>query len=320
MPTLAIKNSTAMIAEKILQTGLNFLVIAVLARALGPEDLGRFGLVQAVLAVGLPVALFVSEPILIKLFVAENCKLERLQSIALRVKLLSSVFVYLVSIAFANWYLSDGLFSLVVFYCAIHFINFDVIFFFYYRATEQSSKVLIAKLSILIPIAALKILAAIFTGSLAVIVLVYFAEALAISVAAWWMLRRELSVEQVGAKSIQLSELTSISWPIFTSAFLIVLYSRIDQFMIDYYLTGIELGHYTLAVKLNQASTVVVSAYILSQFPRLLKLRSINTKKYNEEIVRALRICLIVSLIFICLLYTSPSPRDQRGSRMPSSA
>ena len=25
-------------------------------------------------------------------------------------------------------------------------------------------------------------------------------------------------------------------------------------------------------------------------------------------------------LITICLLYTSPSPRDQRGSRMPSSA
>ena len=24
--------------------------------------------------------------------------------------------------------------------------------------------------------------------------------------------------------------------------------------------------------------------------------------------------------IFFCLLYTSPSPRDQRGSRMPSSA
>ena len=25
-------------------------------------------------------------------------------------------------------------------------------------------------------------------------------------------------------------------------------------------------------------------------------------------------------LVGICLLYTSPSPRDQRGSRMPSSA
>ena len=27
-----------------------------------------------------------------------------------------------------------------------------------------------------------------------------------------------------------------------------------------------------------------------------------------------------IVLIQICLLYTSPSPRDQRGSRMPSSA
>ena len=26
------------------------------------------------------------------------------------------------------------------------------------------------------------------------------------------------------------------------------------------------------------------------------------------------------TIISICLLYTSPSPRDQRGSRMPSSA
>ena len=29
---------------------------------------------------------------------------------------------------------------------------------------------------------------------------------------------------------------------------------------------------------------------------------------------------LVESLVEICLLYTSPSPRDQRGSRMPSSA
>ena len=27
-----------------------------------------------------------------------------------------------------------------------------------------------------------------------------------------------------------------------------------------------------------------------------------------------------LDLLYICLLYTSPSPRDQRGSRMPSSA
>ena len=31
-------------------------------------------------------------------------------------------------------------------------------------------------------------------------------------------------------------------------------------------------------------------------------------------------VCLLSQLLWACLLYTSPSPRDQRGSRMPSSA
>jgi len=29
---------------------------------------------------------------------------------------------------------------------------------------------------------------------------------------------------------------------------------------------------------------------------------------------------LVLGIFLACLLYTSPSPRDQRGSRMPSSA
>ena len=43
-----------------------------------------------------------------------------------------------------------------------------------------------------------------------------------------------------------------------------------------------------------------------------------------EEIVRLARVFASVGIERIrltgCLLYTSPSPRDQRGSRMPSSA
>ena len=32
------------------------------------------------------------------------------------------------------------------------------------------------------------------------------------------------------------------------------------------------------------------------------------------------RITAVVAVLFACLLYTSPSPRDRYGSRMPSSA
>ena len=43
----------------------------------------------------------------------------------------------------------------------------------------------------------------------------------------------------------------------------------------------------------------------------------------SESIVHAIDSQIVSSglrLIMFCLLYTSPSPRDQRGSRMPSSA
>ena len=37
-------------------------------------------------------------------------------------------------------------------------------------------------------------------------------------------------------------------------------------------------------------------------------------------LIRELALRQAEELLGICLLYTSPSPRDQRGSRMPSSA
>ena len=41
---------------------------------------------------------------------------------------------------------------------------------------------------------------------------------------------------------------------------------------------------------------------------------------YDEIYVNDLKITLLPAVHWSCLLYTSPSPRDQRGSRMPSSA
>ena len=51
-----------------------------------------------------------------------------------------------------------------------------------------------------------------------------------------------------------------------------------------------------------------LDAYFESnQYPEMLRL------KLREYV-------LLTEPIYRCLLYTSPSPRDQRGSRMPSSA
>ena len=44
------------------------------------------------------------------------------------------------------------------------------------------------------------------------------------------------------------------------------------------------------------------------------------TDQYGQVSLDGLTQEDIVTVRYLCLLYTSPSPRDQRGSRMPSSA
>ena len=68
---------------------------------------------------------------------------------------------------------------------------------------------------------------------------------------------------------------------------------------------GIEYEHREVLLKDKPAELVRVSPK--ATVPVLILNNSEQTQVLEES-------------IDICLLYTSPSPRDQRGSRMPSSA
>ena len=67
-------------------------------------------------------------------------------------------------------------------------------------------------------------------------------------------------------------------------------------------LSKANLGVRTVMV----VSTIIFSLFVVSYSDRMLVH---DWKSLSEP-----------WLLWICLLYTSPSPRDQRGSRMPSSA
>ena len=74
----------------------------------------------------------------------------------------------------------------------------------------------------------------------------------------------------------------------------------------------------TQALENNSASKVAVETFLTGTKNgglvlvggEISEIANISSEDINE----------IVKLALSCLLYTSPSPRDQRGSRMPSSA
>ena len=65
---------------------------------------------------------------------------------------------------------------------------------------------------------------------------------------------------------------------------------------------AIQQGHEPLVIYGVERSVVAVSGMV------------------NDDHRAVMKLLPNVSRVIPCLLYTSPSPRDQRGSRMPSSA
>ena len=52
-------------------------------------------------------------------------------------------------------------------------------------------------------------------------------------------------------------------------------------------------------------------------------LRQLHRDPANDDVLEVIAACVRnheAALLYLCLLYTSPSPRDKRQSRMPSSA
>ena len=89
----------------------------------------------------------------------------------------------------------------------------------------------------------------------------------------------------------------------------------------------IDLSGWRSAFYLTGAISVVIGLiywrFILSQpeDPIITKAKaSVSQSEGSANLWRIFAIILVTTAIGGCLLYTSPSPRDQRGSRMPSSA
>ena len=68
------------------------------------------------------------------------------------------------------------------------------------------------------------------------------------------------------------------------------------------------------------AALAVITIALIGQ---AIEMRKIRVRTYGDDSIGSPNIFLDkrnFKWYGICLLYTSPSPRDQRGSRMPSSA
>jgi len=296
-------NSASMIVEKIIVVGINLVVFAILARSFGPELFGVFALVQAVFGIGRPVALAAGEQMLLKYQVGKKRSIGPLQSTALKLKYASSIAVYSITLLVSYLYFDTTIFNLVAIYCIVHFVNVDIIFFSHFRATERGHIVLFGRIAILIPFGILKAFVAYKYSSLTMIAWLFVSEALVLSISAIILYRLfSKTSPESEITYTKTRELASASWPIFSSALIVALYTRIDQFMIESYLSRTDLGYYSSVVKINHASQYVLSTYLLSRFPMMLRLYRRSIEEYKQAMVKIMRLVILFCSVYMVFL------------------
>ena len=95
-----------------------------------------------------------------------------------------------------------------------------------------------------------------------------------------------------------------------------LLFSAISLIMLAY--TNRFLSYAGLVRALKEQHQKSHSSVTAAQIANLRQ-RLYLTRAMQVTGIASLLLC-VVSMFFICLLYTSPSPRDPKTSRMPSSA
>lgn len=304
----SVENSVAMAVEKLLTVGVNFLTIAVIARTFGPDQFGVFSLLQTLFFVGLHIALFTNEQLMVKLSLENNRSLTTLYKDVALLKVFHALPVYLLTVVLAYYFYDSHVSNLTAIYCLLHIINYEILFFSLSRSLEKGRVILALKAVVIVPFALGKVAVVVFSGNLLLLSIVFVLEGLALSLIAYLNFRKVLPTNEHfeckknNAKS-RFHELYIQTWPIFLSAFIISLYSRIDQLMIKHYMGFEELGYYSAVVKISEASTYIVATLIASLMPRLVRLHQSDRSELELNIVRMLRAVVAVSFCTIVFTY-----------------
>ncbi len=282
-----VSNTGWLFVDKIVRNGVGFLVLAWVARYLGPEQYGLLSYVSAFVVLFSAIATLGLDGIVIRNIVRDPSCTEGTLGAAFGLKLMGGMIALLLSIgAIALLRPGETLTCWLVGITAAGMIfqAFDVIDFWFqsqvqsryvvYARNAAFSLVTVVKVALIFARAPLIAfawagLAEIVIGSLGLVV-VYRMQGKDIT--AW-----QASLDKGKA-------LVKDSWPLILSGVMIMVYMRIDQVMIGEIAGNAEVGVYSAAVRLAEAWYFVPMAIVGSVFPSIVEAKAISDELFYDRL------------------------------------
>lgn len=303
-------NTGWLFADKILRMGMGLLVGVWVARYLGPEQFGLFNYATAIVALFTAIATLGLNNIVVRDLVKHPEDADATLGTACMLQLIGGILATGAAVVAVSLMRPDDVtFRLMVAIVgsAMVFKASDVIRYWFEARVQSKYTVWLENAGFLV-FAAVKVVLILAKAPLLAFVWVVLAEAALVAVLLLFVYTQQgnrLSTwryHYAHAKS-----LLQDSWPLILSGLATMLYMRLDQIMLGQMLGDAAVGVYSAASRISEIWYFIPIAIVNSVLPGIIRLKSIDQKKYIQKIQKLYDLLIGFSiLVAITITFLAP--------------
>lgn len=285
---------------------VSFFMIAIVARYLGPENLGKLSYAQSFVSIFSIFASLGIDLIVYRDIVARPREENQIIGTAIFAKLIFGLLTFAVTIISAIFINTDQILILLIGIISLNFIFqpfSTVTHIFNARVLSKYSSYGSIAITILLP--TLKLLIIFFDKGILFFAGVIALESLLysiINVAIYRLVLKE-SPSSWKLHPAIFKQLFKDSWPLMLAGFSGYIYSRIDQVMIQHFIDYTSVGLYEIAVRLTEPLSFLPAIIIGSLFPAVVNAKKINPQLYNKRLKSLTILCLSISFLLVLTMF-----------------
>jgi PST family polysaccharide transporter len=299
----ALRNVTWLTGERVLQLGVGMFVGVWVARALGPERFGLYNYALAFASLFASVASLGTDAVVVRDLVRDPGRGPTIVGTAFRLRVVGAIAITgaLAAVALAIYRHDPTTLALILLFgLATPFKAFDVIDPWFQARTQASPVVRARSAAFLVGSAARVAVLVAAGGSVIALAAVEPLVAAVGAVLLVYAFRRASGAPlTAGWDRAEARALLRDSWPMLLAGMGVIVYMRLDQIMLEH-LGGAagthELGLYSAALRLSEATYMLPTAVVTAVFPHIVHSRREGAAVYESRLARLYAVMTALAL------------------------
>ena len=294
---MILSNKTALVAEKVLRGSCDLLLLMYFANSIGPTEYGKYSLIGLIITILISIGKLGYQDLIFKIFAEESGFYNKAIGVLILRLFAAMLFVFIILVVFL---LNRKLFTFILLISSsrVVFRSFDFVENFL-LISESFKQVVIIRFTLMLLSVIFKLIVIYYFQSWWTMCIAIVFEAMIGALIYFFALKVNPKAGYIRTEGLNLRSLFLRGVPLLFSSIAVILYMKLDQVVISYYLGNESLGIYSVAVRL--IDFLLVIPVVLTNLNSSLLFIKEHAFARDKFVVRYLLMGLLLSLgIYFC--------------------